>query len=153
MFKLNSKNGEIIIYAETIEQDAISQVLNMANSPLGENADIRIMPDAHAGAGCVIGTTMKITDKVCANLVGVDLSCGVNFVKTDIDFGSRFEELDAVIRKNIPYGMEIHEKEVLFPKLSELYCWNKLSKEVQERAKRAMGTLGGGNHFIGATRS
>ena len=150
MMILNSKNGDIVVYAQTIEQEAISQILAMSNSPLGENAKIRIMPDAHAGAGCVIGTTMKITDKVCPNLVGVDIGCGVDLVKTDIDFASRLEELDAVIRKHIPYGMAVHSKEIAFPKFSELRCWDELDKEVQERAKKAMGTLGGGNHFIEA---
>ena len=150
MFTLNSKNGDAIIYAHTIEQDAIAQVLAMANSPLGENANIRIMPDAHAGAGCVIGTTMKITDKVCPNLVGVDIGCGVDLVKTDIDFGGRLEELDAVIRKHIPYGMDVHDEEVAFSGFTKLRCWDKLTKSVQDRAKKAMGTLGGGNHFIEA---
>lgn len=150
MMILNSKNGDIVVYAQTIEQEAISQILAMANSPLGENAKIRIMPDAHAGAGCVIGTTMKITDKVCPNLVGVDIGCGVDLVKTDIDFASRLEELDAVIRKHIPYGMEVREKEMAFPKLNQLLCWDKLPAETRERAERALGTLGGGNHFIEA---
>ena len=48
----NTKYGDIIVYAKTIEQEAISQIIEMANSPLGENAHIRIMPDCHAGAGC-----------------------------------------------------------------------------------------------------
>ena len=84
--KYNTKYGDIVVYAKTVEQEAISQILEMANSPLGENAHIRIMPDCHAGAGCVIGTTMLITDKVCPNLVGVDIGCGVDLVKTNIDF-------------------------------------------------------------------
>ena len=144
MFSLDSKYGEVVIYAQTIEQEAIGQITNMANSPVGENAHIRILPDAHAGAGCVIGTTMRITDKVCPNLVGVDI------VKTDIDFASRLEELDAIIRKYIPFGMEVHSKEIPFAKFTELHCWDKLSKEVQSRANCALGTLGGGNHFIEA---
>lgn len=144
-----SKHGHFEIFAKTIEQEAISQILAVANSPLGENAHIRIMPDAHAGAGCVIGTTMTITDKVCPNLVGVDIGCGVDLIHTDIDFESRLPELDEVIRKNIPYGMEVHENEVYFD-FSKLLCWGKLTKEVQDRAKHAMGTLGGGNHFIEA---
>lgn len=49
--EFNSKYGEIKIFTKTVEQQAISQVLEMANSPLGENAHIRIMPDCHAGAG------------------------------------------------------------------------------------------------------
>lgn len=40
------------------------------------NAKIRIMPDCHSGKGCVIGTTMTITDKIVPNLVGVDIGCG-----------------------------------------------------------------------------
>ena len=95
--ELNSKYGEVKIFAKTVEQQAISQIIEMANSPLGKNAHIRIMPDCHAGAGCVIGTTMRVIDKVCPNLVGVDIGCGVDLVRTDIDFSSRLEELDEVI--------------------------------------------------------
>lgn len=145
----NTKYGDTIIYARTIEQEAISQVLEMANSPLGENAHIRIMPDCHAGAGCVIGTTMKITDKVCPNLVGVDIGCGVDLVKTTIDFTSRLDELDEVIRQFVPYGMATHTEEHPW-EFERLLCWEHLDKETKTRAKTALGTLGGGNHFIEA---
>ena len=147
--KYNTKYGDIEIYAKTVEQEAISQILEMANSLLGKNAHIRIMPDCHAGAGCVIGTTMLITDKVCPNLVGVDIGCGVDLVKTDIDFENRLEELDEAIRKYIPFGMKTHstEKEWNF---EDLYCWEYLDLQAKSRAKTALGTLGGGNHFIEA---
>ena len=78
MFEMQTRNGIVKVYAETIEQDAISQIYDMANSPIGESAHVRIMPDAHAGAGCTIGTTMIVKDKVCPNITGVDISCGVN---------------------------------------------------------------------------
>lgn len=145
----NTKHGDVIIYARTIEQEAISQVLEMSNSPLGENAHIRIMPDCHAGAGCVIGTTMKITDKVCPNLVGVDIGCGVDLIKTDIDFASRLDELDTVIRKFIPYGMNTHPVERVW-QFDRLLCWEHLGKETKAKAMTSLGTLGGGNHFIEA---
>ena len=106
---LNTKYGNIKIFAETIENEALSQIIQFANSTLGENAHIRIMSDCHAGAGCVIGTTMKITDKICPNLVGVDIGCSVDLAKTNIDFSERLEELDNVIRNYIPYGMESHD--------------------------------------------
>ena len=147
--ELNSKNGEVKIFAKTVEQQAISQVLEMANSPLGENAHIRIMPDCHAGAGCVIGTTMRVIDKVCPNLVGVDIGCGVDLVRTYIDFSSRLEELDEVIRKYIPYGQSVHSQ-VKPWKFEELYCWNELRAADRERALYSLGSLGGGNHFIEA---
>lgn len=148
----NTKFGEIEVYAKTVEQEAISQILEMANSPLGENAHIRIMPDCHAGAGCVIGTTMRITDKVCPNLVGVDIGCGVDLVKTDIDFTSNLEKLDEVIRKYIPFGMATHEKEKSW-NFEDLLCWEHLDMQTKERAKTALGTLGGGNHFIEAYKN
>lgn len=150
---LNSKHGEVVVYAKTVEQEAISQIIAMANSPLGENAHIRIMPDCHAGAGCVIGTTMLITDKVCPNLVGVDIGCGVDLIKTDIDFSDRLDELDNVIRAKIPHGMEVHDTGRRYSLFENLLCWDKLSNDVQSRAKRALGTLGGGNHFIEAYKN
>lgn len=137
------------IFAKTVEKEAIEQINKMANSPLGKNAHIRIMPDCHAGAGCVIGTTMRITDKVCPNLVGVDIGCGVDYVETNIDFSARLEELDAVIRENIPHGMNVHKTMQTYD-FSELRCWDKLKKETREYAMLSLGTLGGGNHFIEA---
>ena len=152
MFELSSKNGLVKVFAETIEEEAISQIISMANSPLGENAHIRIMPDAHAGAGCTIGTTMKITDKICPNLVGVDVGCGVTLEIFDNEIESRLDELDEIIRNYIPHGMNVHKEQ----KLNEAYfsrnlkCWNNLSKESRELALHSLGTLGGGNHFIEA---
>lgn len=151
MEELYTKHGSVIVYAKTLEPEALSQIYEMANSPLGENAYIRIMPDAHAGAGCVIGTTMKITDKVCPNLVGVDIGCGVSLYKTDLDFKSILPELDKAIRTFVPSGKSIHPTQQEQPvDLTELRCWEKISPNVQERAKCSLGTLGSGNHFIEA---
>lgn len=145
--EINTKYGDVIVYAKTIEQDAISQIIQMANSPIGENAHIRIMPDCHSGTGCVIGTTMKITDKVCPNLVGVDIGCGVDLINTNIDFSNRLEELDKIIREYVPFGTETHDDEQPWP-FEELCCWAYLDSDTKSRAKTALGTLGGGNHFI-----
>ena len=151
MFELDTRNGVVKVYAETIEQEAIGQIINMANSPLGKNGDIRIMPDAHAGAGCTIGTTMKITDKVCPNLVGVDIGCGVDLIKTTGDFSCMLDKLDMVIREHIPYGMAVHGKEVVKDNyFDKLLCWNELQDATKAVALRSLGTLGGGNHFIEA---
>lgn len=143
------------IFAKTVEPEAIEQINKMANSPLGENAHIRIMPDCHSGAGCVIGTTMRVIDKVCPNLVGVDIGCGVDYVQTDIDFENRLSELDNVIRTYVPSGMDTHETIQPYGDAScydftRLRCWDKLDKKTKDLALTALGTLGGGNHFIEA---
>ena len=147
MIELNSKYGAVKIFAETIEEEAIGQITQMVNSPLGENAHTRIMPDCHAGAGCVIGTTMKVTSKVCPNLVGVDIACGVDVVKTDIDFGQRLEELDRVIHEKIPAGFAIHDSMVeceATKHMKEMHCWPYLKEDAKLRAACSIGTLGGG---------
>ena len=68
---------DLKIFAQTIEPEAVAQIEQMAAAPVAEGSKIRIMPDCHAGKGCTIGTTMTIHDRVCPNLVGVDIACGV----------------------------------------------------------------------------
>lgn len=148
--ELDTEYGIIKIYAKTIENEALKQIENLANSPLGENANIRIMPDAHAGAGCVIGTTMIITDKVCPNIVGVDLGCGVDLIGTNIKFNERLQELDDVVREYIPFGKNHHQEVKTCRDFAKMKCWDKLDKRTKETAIRSLGTLGGGNHFIEA---
>lgn len=147
--EFSTKHGTVKVFAKTVEQEAISQILGVANSPLGENAHIRVMPDCHAGKGCTIGTTMVITDKVCPNLVGVDIGCGVDLVQTDIDFEENLDALDAIIRRCVPFGMNVHTKEQEYS-FENLRCWKYLSEETRTKAKFSLGTLGGGNHFIEA---
>jgi RNA-splicing ligase RtcB len=65
------------LFTDTADDATIAQVRNLMNQPSVEGSKVRIMPDCHAGAGCVIGTTMTITDKVIPNLVGVDIGCGM----------------------------------------------------------------------------
>lgn len=159
MIELNTKwNENVKVFTDNIEEAALGQVIELANSDLGKNAHIRIMPDVHSGKGCVIGTTMQITDKVCPNLVGVDIACGVQLVSVfdkysyaHLDFASRWQELDAAIRKQVPSGKHHHNQETYSRlKLEKLRCWSRLSVKHQELALRSVGTLGGGNHFIEA---
>lgn len=68
------------------------------------------MPDTHAGAGCTIGTTMTISDKIVPNLVGVDIGCGMETVllyDKEIDL----EKLDRVIHDHIPAGFDVRDDE------------------------------------------
>ncbi|MCL2770958.1 MAG: RtcB family protein [Firmicutes bacterium] len=143
-------NEEVVIYARTIEGKALEQIQTLSNSILGKGANIRIMPDAHAGAGCVIGTTMLILDKVCPAIVGVDIGCGVNLIKTNIDFKAKWQELDEIIKKFIPYGYRNHSRRVPYQPFNDLKCIMKLDNKTAESGHHALGTLGGGNHFIEA---
>lgn len=143
---------DLKIFAKTIEPEALEQVHRMAAAPIGQGSKIRIMPDCHAGAGCTIGTTMTITDKVCPNLVGVDIACGVMLAYTDIHFEDRLKELDRVIRQRIPCGHNVHDRPDYPHSLTTMHCWDALSDHTHDLAFRSLGTLGGGNHFIEAYR-
>ena len=77
MKELTGKYTNATIYATIIEDEAVKQIQTLIDNPMSEGSKICMMPDCHAGKGCTIGTTMTINDKVCPNLVGVDLGCGV----------------------------------------------------------------------------
>jgi len=77
MLELKGKYGDAKVFTDNIDQETISQVIGLLNQPYAAESKIRIMPDCHAGSGCVIGTTMTLADKVVPNLVGVDIGCGM----------------------------------------------------------------------------
>ena len=138
--------NDLKIFTENIEPEALNQIYTLLKQPAFENCKVRIMPDVHAGAGCVIGFTADLGDKVIPNIVGVDIGCGMLTIElgnVDIDF----EELDKAIRKRIPSGRNIHDgKKVKFDDLKDLYCYRELKDT--KRFEKSIGTLGGGNHFI-----
>ena len=134
------------IFTKNIEQEAINQIdLLLAQEPF-KDCKVRIMPDVHAGKGCVIGFTANLGNKVIPNIVGVDIGCGmlcIELGQQDIDL----ERLDKIINENIPSGRNIREDSVVkLDKLQELYCFRELKET--KNFNKAIGTLGGGNHFI-----
>ena len=147
MIELQGKYNAAKVFTDNIEQEAITQIKNLLDQEFVSGSQIRIMPDAHAGAGCTIGTTMTITDKAVPNLVGVDIGCGMETVLLG-DSRVELPQLDNVIHENIPAGFDIREKPHLFMdeiNLAKLRCVGRVN---MGRAELSMGTLGGGNHFI-----
>ena len=151
MLELRGKYGEAKVFTDVVDQESISQVISLLNQPYAAGSRIRMMPDIHAGAGCTIGTTMTITDKICPNLVGVDIGCGMETIRLR-EKHIEVQKLDKLIRQEIPSGFAIRSKPHRFLKeidLEELRC----AKYVDMlRAEKSIGTLGGGNHFIEANK-
>ncbi len=151
MIILNGKYNSAKVFTDNIEQDAIAQIIAFCSQPMSEGAQIRIMPDVHAGSGCTIGTTMTITDKVIPNLVGVDIGCGMETVRLK-EKHIELQKLDKLIYEKIPSGFAIREKPHRCGEkidLTELYCYKHIDPL---RAEKSIGTLGGGNHFIEADK-
>jgi tRNA-splicing ligase RtcB (3'-phosphate/5'-hydroxy nucleic acid ligase) len=59
MIEIQGKYDIAKIFTDNVESEAISQIYKILNSVVAKDSHIRVMPDVHAGAGCVIGTTMK----------------------------------------------------------------------------------------------
>ena len=108
MIELRGKYGGTKVFTDVIDNESISQVVNLLNQPYIEGSRVRMMPDIHAGAGCTIGTTMTITDKVCPNLVGVDIGCGMETIRIKERYFEP-QKLDILIRDEIPSGFSMSE--------------------------------------------
>lgn len=142
------------VFTDVIDETSLKQIQLLCNQEFTAGEKIRLMPDVHAGAGCTIGTTMTIKDKIVPNLVGVDIGCGMEtlVIHKDSDVAKNFNGaiLDKIIRKNIPCGFDIRKRPHDF--VSEVE-WNKVKgKFTKNRAILSLGTLGGGNHFIEADK-
>ena len=136
---------DLKIFTENIDDKAIEQINLLLEQDAFKNSKIRIMPDVHAGKGCVIGFTGDLGDKVIPNIVGVDIGCGMsctNLGKIDIDF----KKLDDFINNNIPSGMNVNDNSVALFDIKRLYCYDKLKN--YQWIENSVGSLGGGNHFI-----
>lgn len=138
--------SDLKIFTSNVEQKAMDQIELLLAQPAFSECAIRIMPDVHAGAGCVIGFTANLGEKVIPNIVGVDIGCGMRTVKLGkmhVDYA----ELDSVIRSCVPSGRNVHEGVFSWTiKEGNLFCYKSL-KNV-DWINRSLGTLGGGNHFI-----
>lgn len=150
--EVKGKYNSAIVMTDQIEEECVGQLVTLCSQEIFKDSQIRIMPDCHAGKGCVVGFTASIKDRIIPNLVGVDISCSISTYKLDVKEVD-FEQLDNVIRKYVPSGMSIRST------VSKLVSDNlkaKIEKVCQEigdengynRHLKSIGTLGGGNHFL-----
>lgn len=154
MQTVTGKFNEAKVFTDVVDETSLEQIRTLCDQEFTSGAKIRLMPDVHAGAGCTIGTTMTIKDKIVPNLVGVDIGCGMETlcIKADSEVSETFDgaKLDKIIRKNIPSGFKIRKFPHEFVSQVE---WNSIKGNFNKsRARLSLGTLGGGNHFIEADR-
>ena len=151
MIEIQGLHNTALCYTPSLEATAAEQIRAVCDQEAFAGCKIRIMPDVHAGKGCTIGTTMTIRDKIVPGMVGVDIGCGMETVRLaekEIDFAA----LDELIRREIPCGQNIRKEEHPLNDEINLYQLRCSPYVSIERAKRSIGTLGGGNHFIEVDR-
>jgi len=152
MIEISGQYNRALCFTTSLEEKAAEQIQAVCNQAAFQDSTIRIMPDVHAGMGCVIGTTMTITDKIVPGMVGVDIGCGMETVRVDRD-SIDFAVLDAYIRTHIPSGFSVRNKPHPLADEIDLSTLRCAPHVTLDRAYKSIGTLGGGNHFIEAAKS
>ncbi|MCI7767802.1 MAG: RtcB family protein [Oscillospiraceae bacterium] len=151
MIELQGKYNKAKVFTDVIDSASMAQIIELCSQEFTVGEQIRMMPDVHAGMGCVIGTTMTVSDRIVPNLVGVDIGCGMETVRIK-EKHIELSQLDKLIYAKIPSGFAVRS---VPHKLCEeidicsLRCAEKIDLR---RAERSLGTLGGGNHFIEADK-
>jgi len=140
---------DLKIFTEDVDIGALDQIYTLMRESTFSHEKVRIMPDVHAGIGCVVGFTSTSSDKVIPNIIGVDIGCGmltIELGKIDIDLPA----LDDFIHRKIPAGTAIRNESNGEDLIKSLYCYDQLRN--MPRLVGSLGSLGGGNHFIEVDR-
>ena len=131
----------------SLDEYARKQLQMICDNPVAQGSKIRVMPDVHPGKVGTIGFTMTVKDVILPSLVGVDIGCGMTIAKIKSK-ALQFQQLDSVIRENVPVGPAIQRKEHKFADRIDLSKLKSAKSISEAKAKLSIGTLGGGNHFI-----
>ena len=149
MIEIKTKKNTAKVFTDDLDKMTKQQIAATARDPTYADAKIRVMPDTHAGRGCVIGMTMTLNGRVSPSIVGVDIGCGMEIVKL-VETEMNLPLLDEWIHNYIPAGKHsFSDLQACKTPISELLC---LSSIDRDRVLKSMGTLGGGNHFIEVDR-
>lgn len=139
-----------------LEDGAFEQAWNCAKHPAAFS-HMALMPDCHQGYGMPIGGVMALKNAISPAMVGVDIGCGMCAIKTNLTVDDFLEnelvEIRDEIAEAIPCGEGRFRPEPVpwngWLGLAPLYkdaVWS--SDRIIDTAKKSLGTLGGGNHFI-----
>jgi tRNA-splicing ligase RtcB len=148
-----------------VEAAALAQIATAARMPHIKR--IAVMPDAHLGKGCTVGTAIAMQGAVSPAVIGVDIGCGMDFSRTGlfVEADPDLPALRARIQAAVPAG---------FSRDGSVGAWREETGGVPEAVRAAwgaleeeyeiichgapamrhpnplgqLGTLGSGNHFV-----
>jgi tRNA-splicing ligase RtcB len=144
---------------QSVEEQAMRQLHNVANLPWIHG--LAVMPDVHYGKGATVGSVIAMRDAVCPAAVGVDIGCGMSAVRTSLSAKDLPDDLSALrsrIEAAVPVGFNRHKTPVNTARVHGVGGWDTFwgafgelhqgVRNLEERARMQIGSLGGGNHFI-----
>ena len=150
---IGSKKVPIKIWANDVDEGTEEQLMNLSELPFVFK-HIALMPDGHKGYGMPIGGVMCTKNVVVPNAVGVDIGCGMCFVESDLDVVEKdvLKKIMGRVREVIPVGFKHHkeDQDVRLPRMDSMMNYDGYSvlNPLVSSAKKQLGTLGGGNHFV-----
>ncbi|MFF5986560.1 RtcB family protein [Prauserella flavalba] len=143
----------------TVEDAAMRQLRNVSNLPWVHG--LAVMPDVHYGKGATVGSVIAMRDAVSPAAVGVDIGCGMSAVRTSLTASDLPDDLGRLRRRiesAVPVGFDLHRTPVNPAVVHGVGGWDAFWRAFGElhpgvhnqldRARRQVGSLGGGNHFI-----
>lgn len=155
--KIDKLNKPYKIYAEVLESGAIDQFVNV----MGHDAIVQgaLMPDSHQGYSLPIGGVVKSEGLIFPSYVGYDIGCGMCALPLPVAKEKVIDQAQDIFKKiykSIPTGFSINEgftedsTDLELKNLSSeghavVHNWETRKKH---DFRTALGSLGGGNHFI-----
>lgn len=145
---IDTEKIPIKMWLNDIEETALQQAKNLANLPFAYKW-ISIMPDSHSGYGMPIGGVMATNGVIVPNAVGKDQGCGMRAMKTSLEnvIESDLKKAMGQIRESIPVGFNHNKDDQEWIGFSTVPDISILKAELPS-ARKQLGTLGSGNHFI-----
>jgi tRNA-splicing ligase RtcB (3'-phosphate/5'-hydroxy nucleic acid ligase) len=89
-----------------IEAEALQQAKDIANLPF-IHKHVAFMSDIHVGLGCPIGAVVPTKGAIVPAICGVDLGCGVRFIKLSINYEQFVQRMANVVFPNIVYQHDL----------------------------------------------
>jgi RNA-splicing ligase RtcB len=156
MQRIKGDNVDILAWAspDEIGEKALAQLRNTAGLPWAFH-HVAAMPDVHFGKGATVGSVIAMKGAVAPAAVGVDIGCGMAAIRTSLtasDLPDDLRKIRSDVERAIPVGFGEHKQPLDRPEdkalLGEFEELTPAVRDLFGKARRQLGSLGGGNHFI-----
>ncbi len=155
---------------EKLEISTAKPVLSWAGHPLGHEEiqmaknvaslpfifkHVALMPDVHLGKGALVGSVVATKEAIIPAAVGVDIGCGMSAIKTTFiadQLEGKLKQIRKDIEAAIPVGF--NQNKAADKSVLNWQGWQDFKnihagvQDLEGKALKQMGSLGGGNHFI-----
>jgi tRNA-splicing ligase RtcB len=158
MLEMERIGTNVVVFLpwNSIEPEAQQQILNTARMPFVFK-HVAVMPDCHYGKGATVGTVLATQGAVIPAAVGVDIGCGMIAVRTPLRRADIRDprSVRAGIERRIPMSAGKNNTKLTASAAARVATLEQLAKDTRATPAQydknwafALGTLGGGNHFI-----